>query len=252
MAGALNLAMEQAIGRAVTIEVRDGPSPAVALAGGPVLVTATAEDSDGYAQAWDTGGRPGARVPPRQVAAYWAALVEDYLALFGRGQRPTRTVEMSTRGKVLLDLFGEAQRRGINDGVSGAVLTGLTPVQERSLRDLALSLPAAGTVATPGAALTGRWEGQMEDGGATRPLSLQFRAEGGRLAGVLTTRMGGLSIGIPLDQVTYDKGTLTFLVAVGGGTRQFQGTVQGAQLSGQMRDKAGRETFGPFSARFVE
>src|SRR6185503_13346876 len=97
-------------GRPVTFEVRDAAAPAVA-ANGQVIVTATSEDSEGYAKPWDTGSRP-ARTPPRQIAAYWAALLQDYLTLFTQGLRPTRTAELSVRAKVLMDLHAEAERRG--------------------------------------------------------------------------------------------------------------------------------------------
>src|SRR5262249_14086579 len=77
-------------GRPVAFEVRDGATPAVAVSGGVVVVTATTDDVDGYAQPWDSGTRP-AKSTPRQIAAYWAALLQDYVSLFGQGQRPSRT-----------------------------------------------------------------------------------------------------------------------------------------------------------------
>jgi hypothetical protein len=97
VATALTALMESATSRAVTLEMRDGASPAVAITGGPVLVSATPEDVEGYAQAWEAGAKP-TRANPRQIAGYWTALLQDYVTLFGQGQRPSRTAEPDSRG----------------------------------------------------------------------------------------------------------------------------------------------------------
>src|SRR5207245_802005 len=79
--------VETAASRPVTFEVREGAAPAVAVTGGAVLLTATTDDVDGYAQSWEPGAKPP-RSTPRQIAGYWAALLQDYVSLFGQGQRP--------------------------------------------------------------------------------------------------------------------------------------------------------------------
>jgi hypothetical protein len=252
VASALTAAMEAAANAPATVEVRAGAAPAVAVKGGPVLVTASADDSEGYAQPWDAGARPAAHLPPDQIGSYWAALIQDYLSLFGQGQRPTHTVELSSRGKVLLDLYADAERRGLAGGVPISILNGLTPATARGIRELALVAPGGAAAGTPSAAVAGRWEGSMDDAGTERSMALHLHMEGPRLAGSLTTKMGTLAVDIPLQQLTYDKGLLKFVAAVGGASKQFQGKVEGATLTGEIKDKTGRQAVGRFNVRYVE
>ena len=58
----------------------------------------------------------GSRAPA--LARYWAALLHDYVGLFGQRQRPNRIVEMTPRARVLLDLYADAERRGGSSGVA--------------------------------------------------------------------------------------------------------------------------------------
>ena len=250
VARSLTALVEGAAGRPVTVEVRDGATPAVAVAGGPVLVSATPEDVEGYALSWDGGAKP-ARATPRQIANYWAALLQDYVTLFGQGQRPSRTAELSARGKVLVDLFAEAQRRGASGGVPVATLYELSGAGLKNVRDMALVIPTGASAA--GTAVAGRWEGTMADTEAERSIEVQLQADGGRLGGSLTTKTGGIAVRTPLQQVTYDKGQLRFVMASGGGARQFRGTLEGATLSGSIfKDTTGKDAVGRFSLRYVE
>ncbi len=56
---------------------------------------------------------------------------------------------------------------------------------------------------------------------------------------------------MPLENVAYDKGTLRFTLLVGGVRRQFQGQVQGAQVSGEIVP-AGGGAKGRFTLKFAE
>ena len=251
VATALNALMESALSRPVSLEVREAPAPAVAVTGGPVVVSATPDDVEGYAQAWDPGARP-ARSTPRQIAGYWAALLQDYVTLFGQGQRPSRTAEMTPRGKVLVDFFAEAQRRGAVGGVPVETLYELPPAALKNLRELALLLPSGGPTSA-GMAVAGRWEGTMADAEAERSIEVHLQVDGGHLGGTLTTKTGGIAVRTPLQQVTYEKGLLKFVTASGGGTRQFRGALEGGTLAGSIfKDAAAKDAVGRFSLRYVE
>jgi FHA domain-containing protein/IPT/TIG domain-containing protein len=251
VATALTALMESATSRAVTLETREGGAPSVAVAGGPVLLSATPDDVEGYAQAWDAGAKPG-RSTPRQIAGYWTALLQDYMTLFGQGQRPSRTAELTPRGKVLVDLYAEAQRRGASGGVPVGTLYDLSPAALKSVRDMALLVPSGGPTAA-GTAVAGRWEGTMADADGERRIEMLFQVDGGRLSGSLTTKTGGIAVRTPLQQVTYEKGALRFLLASGGGTRQFRGALEGGTLAGSIfKDAAAKDAVGRFSVRYVE
>jgi len=251
VATALNALMESALSRPVSLEVREAPAPAVAITGGAVVVSATPDDVEGYAQAWDPGAKP-TRSTPRQIAGYWAALLQDYVTLFGQGQRPSRTAEMTPRGKVLVDLYAEAQRRGAVGGVPVGTLYELPPAALKNVRELALLLPSGGP-ASAGVAVAGHWEGTMADAEAERSIEVQLQVDGGHLGGSLTTKTGGIAVRTPLQQVTYEKGLLKFVTASGGGTRQFRGALEGGTLAGSIfKDAAAKDAVGRFSLRYVE
>jgi hypothetical protein len=251
VATALNALMESALSRPVSLEVREAPAPAVAIAGGAVVVSATPDDVEGYAQAWDPGAKP-TRSTPRQIAGYWAALLQDYVTLFGQGQRPSRTAEMTPRGRVLVDLYAEAQRRGAVGGVPVGTLYELPPAALKNVRELALLLPSGGP-ASAGVAVAGHWEGTMADAEAERSIEVQLQVDGGHLGGSLTTKTGGIAVRTPLQQVTYEKGLLKFVTASGGGTRQFRGALEGGTLAGSIfKDAAAKDAVGRFSLRYVE
>jgi hypothetical protein len=249
-AAKLNDLMEAAAGgRPVSLEVRDTPAPAVAVAGGDVLVTATPDDGEGYVR--ESGGK-GAKPSPKQLAQHWAALLSDYLGLFGQRQRPIHVIEMAAAtGKVLTEIYTEADRRGPGAGVPTSVVNPISPAWAKGLRDLAFVLPGAG--GNPGAAVAGRWVGSMDEPGGQRAIDVQLRVEGKGLAGTITTKAGQLAMGVPLNDVVYEKGQLRFRLTSGGVTRSFQGVLEGATLSGTIHQ--GTSTAAPigrFTLRFVE
>ena len=118
VASALNAAFDAAASRPMTLETRDSP-PSVAVSGGSVLVTATAEDAAGYGRGPDPPMK-GQRTTPRALAGFWTALLQDQLTLFIQHQRPSRVLEMSPRGKALVDLYAEGELQ-LDELVSGKI-----------------------------------------------------------------------------------------------------------------------------------
>jgi hypothetical protein len=246
VATALNTLFRSGTG---TVEVRSGDLPAVAVAGsGTPLVRVTAEDAAGYSQSWNTAMK-GQRTSATALAAYWSSLLQDYLTLFVQRQRPTRVVELSTRGKVLLELHAEGERRmGPGGGVPSGLLAPPNPAMAAAMRDLALGLPSRGQ-AVAGAALVGRWSGSMEEEGAgSKPFDIILRLDGTKLAGAISTRSGKLSMDVPLKSVSYERGQVTFEVA---GGKRFRGTQSGSTLSGDIVDRS-QKAMGRFTLQYVQ
>jgi IPT/TIG domain-containing protein len=247
-AAALNAAVEAAGSGPATLEARDKPVTGVALAGSPsLLVAATPEDAAAYAREPSARGQ---RATPRALAEFWAALLQDHLTLFVQRQRPLRVVELSPRGKVLLDLFSEAERRGgAGAGVSTRLVRPLTPSLARSFRELALVLPSGPSTAA--AAVAGRWEGTMQEtAAASRGITIELRLDGTRLSGTLTTRSRAVAMAVPLKDIRYEKGRLAFVTATGGALHEWSGAVEGTVIEGTIRE--GTKDVGGFSLRYSE
>jgi hypothetical protein len=252
VAAALNGAFDAAASRPVTLETRSDPTAGVGMSGGAGLVNATANDAAGYARGPDPAMK-GQRTTPRALAEFWTALLQDQLTLFIQHQRPSRVLEMSPRGKALVDLYAEAERRvGAANGVPAALLNPPAPGQTRAFREMALLLPSGPSSAA--AAVTGRWDGMMEEtGSGERPIKVRLRLEGARLAGTLGTQAGAVGMEVPLESVVYDKGVLSFILASGGSPRHFRGRLQGSTLAGTIhRSASDKEAIGRFSLRYAE
>lgn len=255
VASALNALAEAAAGgKLAALEARDKPEPGVFAAGSPTpLVAATAADAGGYDEPWDPSAKPR-RSAPLGVAAYWSALLQDYMRMFVLHQRPFRAVELSPRAKVLADLYGDSARRsGTGAGIPLPLVSPLSPAMAKAFREMALLLPAEGQ-SRPAAAVEGRWAGTMEepDTGA-REISLRLRMDGGRLAGSLTAKAGGLAMDIPLREAAYEKGTLRFVLVMRGAPKHFQGSVQGDSIAGTIHASAeAKDAVGHFSLRFLD
>jgi len=165
-----------------------------------------------------------------------------------------RVLELSPRGRAFLEIYAEALRRaGPGAGVPIGVVSPLGASLAKNLRDMALILPAEGQ-AVSAAGVEGRWEGTMEDSGAgEKGIQVRLRLEGKQLAGGLTTRSGGLSVESPLREIAYDKGTLRFVLLVGGTPRHFAGTVVGDTVTGTIHLGANtKDAVGRFSLKYVE
>lgn len=212
-----------------------------------MLVAATADDAAAYSREPSARGQ---RATPRALAEFWAALLQDHLTLFVQRQRPLRVVELSPRGKVLLDLFSEAARRsGTGAGVSTRLVRPLPPSLARSFRDLALVLPSGPSSAA--AAVAGRWEGTMQEAtAAPRGITIELRLDGTRLSGTLTTRSRAVAMAVPLKDIRYEKGRLAFVTATGGATHEWSGALKGAAIEGTIRE--GTKDVGGFSLRYTE
>lgn len=250
----LNAALDAAAaGAALAFEARTTPAASVWLVGATEpLVSARAGDASAYVRV----ARASAS-SPSALAAFWAALLQDYATLFVQGQRPMRTAELSSRGRVLIDLFAEAQRRnrGGATGVPRVLVAPLGASLEAGLRDLALGLAdgARTTVATRSQAIEGVWDGSVDESGlGSRAIQITLRTEGGKLRGTLGTRSHGLSMAVPLADLTYERGTLRFTFASSGQPRQFTGSLQGSTITGTVTGVGGRPSLGTFKLDFVQ
>lgn len=250
-AAALNALVEQAAQKPVALEVRDKPSLGIGVSGSPnLLVEVTSEDLAAY-EAVDPTLR-SRRVPLRSIASYWAALIQDQIALFVRRERPMRLLELSTRARALSLIYSEALRRaGVGGGVPLGVVSPLSSTRERELREMALILPSEGQ-SVAAAAVEGRWEGTLwEEGQGDKAIIVKLRLVGARLVGALTRRTGGISVDLPLQDVAYEKGTLRFTVVVGGVKQRFEGAVKGEEVSGSIVPAAGGPSVGRFSLKYA-
>jgi hypothetical protein len=248
-ATAVAAALNALVGQEPRFEVRGFAVAAVGRTDPVVLATPT--DASGYTRPLDpamSGTFPG--LPA--VAGYWAALLQDAFVLFGKGERPSRVVELSPRGKVLMDLFSEAERKlGRGKGVPTSLVSPPTWSVAKAFREMALVLPTRGG-AVAAAAVAGRWQGTMQESGSpTRPLSLDLRLEGAALVGTMTTNVGGIAMNTPLRDVSYANGVLSFTLAGGHAPRRVQGRVNGAQLEGTIQ-AAGGAPAGRVSLRYLE
>ena len=162
VAKALNALVEGAASRPPAFELRERPQPSVGVVGevSPFLVP-TPEDAAAYSRDWEKG-RGGRRLGPAAVARHWAALLQDYFGLFLRRQRPLRMVAVSPRGKVLTEIYSEANRRSPGGAYVPSSLVLPTPAaMAENLRLMALVV--SGEAGRSAVAVEGRWDGTIED-----------------------------------------------------------------------------------------
>jgi hypothetical protein len=219
-AAALNgLADAASQGRAVAVEARGA---SLVAPGGSPLARVTSEDATAYAS--------GAEA----VAAHWAALVGDYLAMFARGERPTRLFATTGRARVLLDLQSEVGfRPGV--GVAASRMAQLSDESQQKLKELALQLaaPAQGQAAS---AVEGVWEGEMRDAdGVVKVVTVEIRLAAGRLAGTLSLGTK-VAMRVPLQDITVQSGVLRFSVRRAGKVHAFEGPVASGEVSGALHE----------------
>jgi hypothetical protein len=220
-AAALNRVADAASqGRSVAVEARN--PPALGVAGGEMIARVSAADASAYGSAAPT------------VAAHWAALIGDYLAMFARGERPTRLFATTGRARALLDLQSEVGFRP-GTGVSANRMAQLSAESQQKLREMALLLSAP-SPGQAGAAVEGVWEGELRDSdGVVKAVVVEMRLAGGRLAGTLA--MGRkVSLKLPLQNLSVDGGTLRFTLQRGGTVHAFAGPVSAGEVSGPLHE----------------
>jgi hypothetical protein len=239
LADQLNAFAGAAASRPLAFEAREAPQAAVAVVGQvrPLLVV-TPEDVDAHARPWDGRGT-GRRVTPAQLARHWSAVLQDYLGLFLYRQRPLKVLAMSSRGKVLADLYSEAGRRSPGGtGIPASVVFPTSTTLARDLRMMALVVSTEG--GRSAVAVEGRWNGVVQDPDlGDRPFSITLRSEGGRLAGTITTGQGAVQLTAPLRDVGFDRGNVRFTADLQGTSYRFRGTLEGNAVAGTI-ERAGR------------
>jgi hypothetical protein len=254
VADALNKLFARAAQGAVTIEVRESPRLGIAAAGDATpLCIVTAADAAGYGEPWATGGR-SASISARDVARFWAALLDDFLMLFARHDRPTRLVEQSPRAKVLLDLFATAQRRtGAGGGVPIGVVLPLNAAMGEGFRSLALMVPTGGAAGRSTIAIEGLWQGSLSESDRPRNFQIEVRATGGKLGGSCTIKEGKLPVVVTLGDVSFSGGQLRFSLTLRGTLLFFRGRLQGMEIQGTIHNGADdTASVGQFQLKYVQ
>ncbi len=239
VADQLNALVAEAAARPLALEAREAPQAAVGIVGQvrPLLV-ATPEDVDAYSRPWEGRGG-GRRVTQAQLSRHWAAVLQDFLGLFLYRQRPLKVLSVSSRGKVLSDLYAEAARRAPSGtGVPAALVVPVSSALARDLRLMALVVSTEG--GRSAVAVEGRWTGTVQDPElGDRRIAIEIRAEGGRLGGTITTGQGAVQLRAPLRDVAFDRGSVRFTADLQGTAYRFKGTLEGNSVSGTI-DRAGK------------
>ena len=250
-AATLNALVDEAANKPPVFEVRNQPETSVGVQGKDApIVTVRAEDAAAYELPFEPGVR-AKRPSVRGLAAYWAALLQDYFALFVQRQRPLAVLALSPRGRVLMDIYSAALRVPGATGVPLSVLRPLTPTMAKALHDLALVLPAEKESRVT-VAVEGLWTGTMEETtGGPKTVQVRFEQAGGKLGGSLSTSAGKIGMKTPLRDVSFDKNEVRFTVDLSGSARIFTGTVQGGNLLGTIT-RGSDKAAGRFTLKYVE
>lgn len=245
-------ALNALVGQSPRFEVRSGYAVGAVGRLDPVVV-ATPVDAAAYAKALDpVMAGQAAQATATVVSGFWVALLQDTFTLFEKGGRPGLVMELSPRGKALMDLYAESERKvGAGVGVPTSLVSPPTWTLAKGFREMALALPSRGG-AVAAAAVVGSWNGTIEETGAPqRSVRMVLRLEGSRLVGSMTTNAGGIDMNAALGDVTYANGVLSFTMAGGQAPRRFQGRVNGTQLEGTLQAGAGAPT-GRIRLRYLE
>jgi hypothetical protein len=251
ISAALNALVAGAAAKPPAFELRERPQPGVGVVGvvSPFLVP-TPEDAAAYSKNWETGRGAGRRVTQAAVARHWAALLQDYFGLFLYRQRPLRMAALTPRGKVLTDIYAEANRRSPGGpNVPSSLVLPTPESMATGLRQLALVV--SGEAGRAAVAVEGRWDGTIADPDlGTRRFELQLRNEGGRLGGTLTTWRGKVELKAPVRDIGFDRGSVRFTVDQQGTSYRFKGTLEGNAVTGTI-ERAGKPP-ARFTLTFVE
>jgi hypothetical protein len=225
------LADTASAGRPAAVEARN--PPALAVVGGDVVLRVTPEDAAAYANPPGVTGKATAPTPAA-LATHWAALVGDALAMFARGERPTRLFATTGRARALLDLQAEVGFRP-GAGVPAQRMAQLSSDTQQKLRDLAL-LPGAPAAGLAAVAVEGHWEGELADSdGVTKAVVVELRLAGKGLAGTLAFGRK-VAVQIPLGDVVVQGSTLRFNLRRAGSVHAFEGTIGAGEVSGPLHE----------------
>jgi hypothetical protein len=233
----------------VVFVARAQPAAGIGITGAPDLMAAVApEDVAAYGPA---GTAP---LAPAGLAEHWAALLNDYMAVFVKGEKPYRVLALSPLGRSLVDLRAAlAPRPGAP--ISSERVAGLSPDLLSRLRMAALG-PGGGGGADAGAGhgaaavLEGQWDGEMQDeNAAPKPITVRLRVDGTRIEGKLTNRSLAVTMDVALRDVSFERGVLTFVLPSGAATRTFRGKVAGGSITGTLHATPAGPAIGTFSLR---
>ena len=164
-------------------------------------------------------------------------------------------LEQSSRGQVLLDIYGSARRLSPDTpGVPLAVARALPPLATQGLLRLALLVPASREPVS--SAAVGRWRGVMEEGEAgRREVELSVTSPGAsRLAATLTALPGAATPAIPVRELSHQKGRLEFTADMGNRALRFSGLLRASTFEGTIHPANARTgpPLGVFTLRFVK
>lgn len=241
------LADAASAGRPAALEARS--PPALAAVGGDTILRVTPADAAAYANPPGVAGK-GSAPTPAALAAHWAALVGDTLAMFAQGERPTRLFAITGRARALLDVQAELGFRP-GSGVAALRMAQLSAEAQQKLRELAL-LPGAPVQGLAGVAVEGRWEGELVDSdGVTKAVVVELRLKGTTLSGTLALGRK-VALQIPLVDVVVQGGTLRFNLRRAGALHAFEGTIGAGEVAGPLHEGTlqGR-TVGRLTLRYV-
>jgi hypothetical protein len=247
-ASALNALVNGAQSKPPAFELRGQPQPGVGVVGDVrTFLVPTPEDAAAYSKNWESGRGEGRRIAPPALARHWAALLQDYFSLFLYRQRPLKLAEISPRGKVFTEIYGEANRRNSTGPVPTSVVQAASV--STALRQAALVV--SGEAGRAAVAVEGRWDGTMEDPDLGKRLfTVQLRNDKGKLAGSLTTWRGSVELRSPLREIGFDAGSVRFTASLQGTAFRFKGTLENNTVTGNI-ERSGRAPV-PFTLQFVE
>ena len=249
LSNALNALVEASSGEAPVIELREGASPAVAVAGSPrPLLAVTAADVAAYSRAWD-GGR-SRRLSASVVARHWTALLQDYLGLFLARQRPVQLLALGGNGRVLSEIYAEAARRAPGErSVPASIVQSAATSSAPALRQLALGVSTDAPRAA--AAVEGLWQGNIDDPDVVaKSFSARIQSNGAGLGGNLTTWAGSIEVRSPLRDVSFARGELRFTAMLQGKAYRFKGAVERSHVKGSI-EREGKPPL-PFTMEYAE
>ena len=219
------------------------------MVGGETILRVTPADAAAYANPPGVAGK-GSAPTPAALAAHWAALVGDTVAMFARGERPTRLFATTGRARALLDVQAELGFRP-GSGVAALRMAQLSAEAQQKLRELAL-LPGAPVQGLAGAAVEGRWEGELVDAdGVTKAVVVELRLKGSALSGTLALGRK-VALQIPLVDVVVQGGSLRFNLRRAGSVHAFEGAIGAGEVAGPLHEGSLQgKTVGRLSLRYV-